>query len=216
MSDGLALVLCSGGLDSSCLAAYLKFERSKKVYLLFIERGQRAQRWEYEAVAKISRFLEIEENILIASYNLPNIGNSHKRVTAAEETKGYISHPERNLVLVALGYGLASALNSPQVYIACNKDDDSLDAHKGFFEKVTSVLKTLKPEGEVVLPFVEWRKRDIIKWAFDESKLGNEFLKLTRSCWENEENHCGICNACRMRKEAFRDAGVADPTVYEI
>lgn len=48
---------------------------------------------------------------------------------------------------------------------------------------------------------------------------GSHQLKLdylhTYSCYKGGEKHCGTCGTCTERKEAFRDAGMEDPTEYQ-
>jgi len=215
MSNGRALVLCSGGLDSSCLAAHLQMEKHMKVYPLFIERGQRAVRSEEAAFSAVVSWLGTKENALRARYDLSDMSLCKKATDSGDA--GFAQHPERNLVLVSLAYGFAAALNAPTVYVACNADDggaDMPDSRPDFFEQVTSALSLLNPRGRVELPFATWSKADIIKWAQGNEKLGSKFLRLTRSCWQDTPEHCGKCNACRVRKHAFKLARVDDPTVY--
>jgi len=215
MSDGRALVLFSGGLDSSSLAAFLKMEEKKKIYPLFIKRGQRALKWEFEAAKSVADFLEIRGNLCTACYDVSEIRALRNREREKYDPAGYKSHPERNLVLVALGYGFASALNAPEVYVACNHDDHLPDTKKEFFDIVSDALRLLKPRGQIILPFrdLKWGKDQIIRWTND--TLGIKFLKLTRSCWEDNPIHCGVCEACESRKDGFAKASVRDPTEYQ-
>lgn len=215
MSNGRALVLCSGGLDSSCLAAYLRMEMKMKVFPLFVDRGQRAVAQEKAAFVSVTDHLMLRENALHASYDISEVTSVQDATEGGDA--GFIPHPERNLVLVSLAYAFAAALNSPTVYVACNADDgdaDIPDSRLSFFEGLTSVLQLLKPHGKIKLPFAEWPKSKIISWASDCGELGPDFLKLTRTCWQKTTFHCGKCNACRIRIKAFEQANVDDPTIY--
>ena len=64
---------------------------------------------------------------------------------------------------------------------------------------------------EVETPFAAMRKADVIRLG---RELGIPF-ELTLSCMQPRAGvHCGRCSKCRERRDAFRDAGVADPTPY--
>lgn len=63
---------------------------------------------------------------------------------------------------------------------------------------------------QLVAPFLELTKADIVR---EGARLGVPF-ELTWSCYEGGEMHCGACGTCVERREAFDEAGVADPTLY--
>ena len=62
-----------------------------------------------------------------------------------------------------------------------------------------------------VIPFTGISKTDIAKIG---KELGIDYSK-TYSCYKGEEKHCGKCGTCVERKEALRDAGIEDTTIYE-
>ena len=63
---------------------------------------------------------------------------------------------------------------------------------------------------KVVSPFCNINKTDIVRLG---SKLKVDY-SLTYSCYKGGEKHCGKCGTCVERKEAFRDSGIPDPTIY--
>ena len=163
----------------------------------------------------VSTHLELNENILSASYDVSMIASVRKG--AESSNTGFVAHPERNLVLVSLAYGFAAGLNSPTIYMGCNADDggsDMPDTRPSFFAELTAILQLLKPQGKVELPFIDWPKSRIVRWAYEHKDLGPDFLRYTRSCWQDTPAACGQCKACRIRMQAFEDANVQDPTVY--
>ena len=67
------------------------------------------------------------------------------------------------------------------------------------------------PVPTLLAPFVTWTKTDIAALGFD---LHVPF-ELTWSCYKGGAVHCGRCGTCVERREAFRNAGVKDPTTYD-
>jgi 7-cyano-7-deazaguanine synthase len=64
---------------------------------------------------------------------------------------------------------------------------------------------------EIEAPYAALHKADVIRRGIE---LGVP-LELTLSCMQPENGmHCGRCSKCRERRDAFREAGVEDPTKY--
>ena len=86
------------------------------------------------------------------------------------------------------------------------------DATPAFFDTMSRAL-TLGLDHEIAIeaPFRSMHKADVIRRGVE---LGVP-LELTLSCMQPKEGlHCGRCSKCRERRDAFRDAGVPDPTSY--
>ena len=88
------------------------------------------------------------------------------------------------------------------------------DATPAFFEAMARALSLgLDHAIDIVAPFAELEKSAVIRLGID---LGVP-LDLTLSCMNPRQGrHCGQCSKCRERRDAFREAGVADPTEYAI
>jgi 7-cyano-7-deazaguanine synthase len=67
------------------------------------------------------------------------------------------------------------------------------------------------PGIEILAPYTDITKADI---AMRGKALGIDYSK-TWSCYKGGDVHCGKCGTCMERKEALRDAGIADTTIYE-
>ena len=147
MSDGRAVVLCSGGLDSSCLIAYLKLrDPGLKVYPVFVDRGQRAVAEERQAYTAVCDHLKIDAAQRVGlSYDMSPAERFREEPEEAFRSKEHVKHPERNLVLTALAYGVGALLRVPRVYVGCNLDDDHEDCSAGFFKVVNEALGALNP-----------------------------------------------------------------------
>ena len=87
------------------------------------------------------------------------------------------------------------------------------DCRPEFFEAFQQVIDVgTKPATEIdlVAPFVEWSKTEIV-----ERGLNLEVpYELTWSCYRSEAPACGTCDACAFRLEAFQDIEVRDPIEY--
>jgi len=67
------------------------------------------------------------------------------------------------------------------------------------------------PNLQLWTPFINLKKSHI-------ATIGSEHdvdYSQTWSCYKGQELHCGACGTCYERREAFRDGGVADPTIYQ-
>lgn len=62
----------------------------------------------------------------------------------------------------------------------------------------------------ILRPFIHSSKGGIARMG---QELGVDFSR-TYSCYKGGRIHCGTCSTCLERREAFREAGIPDPTVY--
>lgn len=148
----------------------------------------------------------------------------------------------RNLPLLALAVSAAAAeraaagwTGASRVFVAVGKDD--LDwypsAGVGFLERFREVVRGLEPGLEVVAPFVEMGKGEIVRAGCEVGVCWEETYSCMiggggqrgvggegrgKVCDEELVGmaevlpHCGRCSQCVARKKAFRDAGVPDGT----
>ena len=215
-----AVVLFSGGLDSTVLACRLIADGAE-VKLLSIDYGQRhARELEYgEAVAK-------RLNLHRESLSLPGLGKLLKGSSLTDRTvdlpEGHYEEesmkatvvPNRNMILLALAGGYALSSGFDTVAYAAHAGDHTIypDCRPEFANVMEKALG-LADWNSLTLhrPFVDLAKADLVA-------LGKELgapLEMTWSCYAGREKHCGKCGTCVERKEAFELAKVADPTEYE-
>jgi len=88
------------------------------------------------------------------------------------------------------------------------------DATPAFFESMSTALSLgLAHSLTIAAPFADLHKADVIRLGME---LGVP-LELTLSCMNpHNGRHCGQCSKCRERRDAFIEAGVVDPTTYEV
>lgn len=123
--------------------------------------------------------------------------------------------PFRNGIMLAIACGLAESRGMKKVYIANHAGDHDIypDCRATFIESMSEAMSYGTYEHiKVAAPFTSLTKGDI---AHIGSEIGVDYTH-TYSCYKGGIKHCGKCGTCVERKEAFEQAGVADPTEYEI
>jgi 7-cyano-7-deazaguanine synthase len=223
IGDTRAVILASGGLDSTTVLAMAQ-SQGYQCYTLTFDYGQR-HRAELLAAQRVSEALgDVEHKVV--HLNLDSIGGSALTDTSIdvpeEETEGipitYV--PARNTVFLSIALGWAEVLGAQDIFIGVNAVDYSgyPDCRPEFiaaFEAMANLATRMGVEGEAIrikTPLMELGKGDIIKAGV---ALGVDY-SLTVSCYQATEGGlaCGVCDSCRLRRQGFTDAGVADPTRY--
>lgn len=218
-----AVVLVSGGLDSATCLAIAK-SQGYQLYAMSFDYGQRHYA-ELAAAAGVAEAFQVIQHKVV-KLDMGTIGGSAL-------TDGGIAVPEahsegipvtyvpaRNTVFLSLALGWAEVLDANDIFIGVNAVDYSgyPDCRPEFiaaFEKVAN-LATKKGVEEhnlrIHTPLIDLSKADIIRRGHE---LGVDYSQ-TVSCYQADAQGraCGRCDSCRLRREGFRAAGVADPTVY--
>lgn len=122
--------------------------------------------------------------------------------------------PFRNGIMLAAAAGLAESRGLHTVMLANHSGDHSIypDCRPGFVDAMSRAIS----EGtydhiSIFAPYTGMTKTEI---AARGAQLGIDYAH-TYSCYKGGERHCGRCGTCRERREALRDAGLDDPTLYE-
>ena len=118
----------------------------------------------------------------------------------------------RNILLLAKASVYMAREKLTRVLLGPLAGNPFPDATAEFFSAMQRALSTgLDHPIAIETPFVAMQKEDVIKLG---AELGVPF-ELTLSCMQPVSGrHCGRCSKCRERRDAFRDAGVRDPTEY--
>jgi 7-cyano-7-deazaguanine synthase len=220
-----AAVLLSGGMDSATAAAWAR-DAGYLVVALSVDYGQR-HRVELDAARAVAAQLGIADHRVV-KVDLRPIGGSaltggvavpKDRLAAAGEVPvTYV--PARNTVMLALLTGLAEVVGARDLVIGANVQDysgypDCRPAFLRAFAEVARLGTRAGVEGArftVHAPLLQLSKAGIVRLGV---ALGVDFA-LTLSCYDPPERfvHCGRCDACRLRRAGFAEAGVRDPTRY--
>ena len=219
-----AVILVSGGLDSSTVLAMAK-QQGFHCYTLSFDYGQR-HRSELIAAAQVSKSMQVEAHKVV-SLDLGTIGGSALTDTNIDvpefETTGipitYV--PARNTVFLSIGLGWAEVLGANDIFVGVNAVDysgypDCRPDYISAFEQMANLATKAGVEGNkltVHAPLIDMTKGQIIQAGI---KIGVDY-SATVSCYQADEEGaaCGVCDSCRLRKQGFIDAGVKDPTRYK-
>ena len=121
--------------------------------------------------------------------------------------------PFRNGIFLSIAAGVAESCGAQQLVIAAHSGDHSIypDCREEFMAAMTEAIRLGTYAGLGILrPFIHMSKGGIAAMGQD---LGVDFSR-TYSCYKGGAVHCGVCSTCMERREAFREAGIPDPTAY--
>ena len=223
----LAVVLLSGGLDSSTALA-LALEEGYDAVALTFDYGQRHAR-ELDSATMISRHYGLRSHIIIeldigkhlassltdATRELPADGSLRSGSSDIPDT--YV--PGRNIVFLSVASAIAEGLGAEATIIAANAVDFSgyPDCTPEFIGAFQEMLRVGTKKGvtsepvRVVAPLLSMSKADIVR----EAVRLRVPLEKTWSCYAGNEKACGTCDSCRLRLKGFDEAGETDPLVYD-
>lgn len=211
-------LIYSGGVDSTVLLAHLRAE-GREVHCLSVDYGQRHRR-ELEAARAICAHYGVDHRLADLRALAPLFG-SNALTGGVKVPEGHYEEesmkatvvPNRNMLLISVATAWAVSLRAESVAYGAHGGDHAIypDCRPEFAEALDRAVR-LADWHEVRLerPFVKMDKAAIVRRG---AELGAPF-SLTWSCYVGGERHCGKCGTCVERKEAFRLAGVADPTDY--
>ncbi|MEV6984032.1 7-cyano-7-deazaguanine synthase QueC [Sphaerisporangium sp. NPDC051017] len=218
-----AVVIASGGLDSSAVA-YLLASQGARVNLLSFDYGQR-HRKELQYAALIAEQLGAPHEVVELSGLGRLLGGSALTDTTVVVPDGHYSDesmritvvPNRNAIMLSVAAGVAVASKADVVAFGAHAGDHAIypDCRPAFLEQLAATIRVgnegfLAEDFQLLAPFLTVTKADIVAAG---AELGVPF-ELTWSCYKGGDLHCGTCGTCWERREAFQMAGVADPTRY--
>ena len=214
-----ALVICSGGLDSTTAAKWTQMQ-GYETTLLHFKYGCRAQEREIQAIQKVAQYMECDYRIEDLNWLAQLGGSSLTDLTmkiTENETGAEFPHewvPARNLIFASLAAGLCDRFGYDTLVMGLNLEEGGAypDNTVEFYELLDRVFdigtmsrpRILSPLGKMV-------KHEIVRLALEIEAP----VHLSWSCYHGGEQHCGNCGPCFMRRNAFRMVGVPDNMTYE-
>jgi len=220
-----AVVLLSGGLDSSTALAWAIRKQGWVCHTVAFDYGQR-HRIELEASTRVARALQVKNHQII-QVDLRAIGHSaltsdmpvpKDEAGLADIPSTYV--PARNLIFLSLATAMAETIGATRLVIGANIVDYSgyPDCRPEFLDSFvrTAILGTRAgsrgSELEIAAPLIHLNKSEIITLGLE---LGLDY-GLTRSCYDPLPDGlpCGHCDSCYFRQQGFAALGRRDPLIY--
>jgi len=213
-----SVVLLSGGLDSFVSTALSKDDYNITLALTF-DYGQRAKEREIDSSKKIAEYYGIEHRVIslpwlseITSTSLVNIASSLPELNISELDNADLTInsaksvwiPNRNGLFINIAASFADSFNFTHIIFGANKEEGTTfpDNTQEFIDKINASLKfSTLTKPKVFAPLIKNNKTEIVKIGLDKKIPFN----LIRSCYTNNEKHCGKCESCLRLKRAVND-----------
>ncbi|MGE5497675.1 MAG: 7-cyano-7-deazaguanine synthase QueC [Syntrophothermus sp.] len=223
MTKDLAVIAVSGGMDS-CVTAALARERYELAFAHF-NYGQRTERRELKAFNDIADFYGVKHRLIIDFNHLSRIGGSSLTdmsinvspadLNSKEIPMSYVPFRNANILCACISW--AEVIRASAVFIGAVDEDSSgyPDCRPAFFEAFEKMAGLgTRPETRIKIetPIIKMSKAEIVKKGLSL----NAPLHLSWSCYQNEDEACGVCDSCALRLRGFSQAGVDDPVKYKI
>ena len=216
-----ALCIMSGGMDST-LGAYMMKAQGYEIIALHFNYKQRTEDKECKAFHAIAKALEVKNPYVIDMDFFAQIGASALTDPTLEvPTDGvevgvpitYV--PFRNGIFLSIAAAIAEKEGCEALCIGVVEEDSSgyPDCREQFIkviEKAINLGTRDETSISIKMPLVHLKKSQIVAKALELEVP----LELTWSCYQEEDEACGVCDSCRLRLNGFEKAGAVDPIIY--
>lgn len=214
------IVLLSGGMDSTTALAWAATQ-GDVVECVSVDYGQRHRR-ELASAEQVAAHYGVPLRVLDLSSFAAALGGNALTDASVDVPEGHYADesmratvvPNRNATFLMAAAGVAAAVGADAVVTAVHAGDHPVypDCRPEFITAADEAAR-LGTGGavRVLAPFVNDSKTDVARIGADLDAP----LHLSWSCYNGRDRHCGRCGTCVERAEAFRDAGLTDPTEYE-
>lgn len=225
-----AVVLLSGGLDSTTTLAIAQYE-GFEVHALSFRYGQRHDR-EIQCATRVARHMKVASHVImpfdlrpISDSALTDPEKSVPKGRSAEQMAGDVPTtyvPARNTIFLSLALAMAETIQSRDIFIGVNALDYSgypdcrpeyIRAYERMANLATKAAVQDRQQLIIHVPLIHLTKARIIKRGLE---LGVDY-SLTCTCYDPgaDGQACGECDACLLRKQGFEEAGVPDPAMEQ-
>lgn len=218
----IAVVAVSGGLDSCVTAAIAN--REYKLAFAHFNYGQRTEKRELMAFNDIADFYNVEKRLVVDITHLTKIGGSSLTDKNIEVSDADLSNkdipssyvPFRNANILSACVSWAEVIQANALFIGAVFEDSSgyPDCRPDYFDAFNKVIELgTKPDTniKIITPVIRLSKAEIIK----EGKNLDAPFQLTWTCYQNEDEACGVCDSCALRLRGFQQVGIEDPIPYK-
>lgn len=221
-----AVVAMSGGMDS-CVTAALALAEGYDVHALHISYGQRTEQRELQAFHAVCDALGIGSRQVVSISHLRAFGGSALTDPGIAVPEGEdpdrsgipVSYvPQRNGNILFIAAAWAEVLGADSLWTGMVEDDSSgyPDCRRRFCDALERAIAEGNhddsPDPTIVTPLIHLSKTEIVRRGVEVDAP----LHLTWSCYQSEDEACGVCDSCQLRLRGFREAGVVDPIAYRV
>jgi 7-cyano-7-deazaguanine synthase len=215
-----ALVVCSGGLDST-VAAAKAIRDGYDVMLLHFVYGCLAGEKELDAVQAISdrlgvNYKAVDLRGIFHQVKSPLL-DKQRKISPGEAGAEFAYEwvPARNLIMLSVATGIAESIGASTIMLGNNLEESGAypDNEMEFVNLLNDVLPyavAANKKVDIQMPVGNLMKHEIVKLG---ETIGAP-LDLTWSCYSDGDKHCGSCGPCYMRKVAYQMNGLTDPMEY--
>ena len=213
-----AVVLLSGGVDSTTLLVYLSSRlQVPEIRAISFRYGQKhvcevaMAEWQaQQAGVREHRIVDVPHvgaltqggsALTDPSIEIPEL----QQLSDAEKSQPPTYVPNRNMMLLSMAAAYAESTQTEAVYYGAQAQDEYgyWDCTTDFLERMNSTLAlNRKVAIRIVAPFMSWRKADVIRLG---DELGVDYAH-TWTCYRGEDQSCGTCPSCVERERAFVEA----------
>jgi 7-cyano-7-deazaguanine synthase len=223
-----AVLLLSGGLDSTTMLAYA-VSHGFDVHAMTFRYGQR-HAFEIDAARRVARAHGVRDHVVV-DIDLRTFGGSALTSDIAvpkDRSADAMAHgipvtyvPARNTIFLSFCLAWAEVLGATDIFIGVNALDysgypDCRPEYIAAYERMANLATRGGVEGttpmKIQTPLLHLTKREIVQLGLS---LGVDYA-ITLSCYDPgpDAEACGHCDACRLRLKGFAEAGVTDPAAY--
>lgn len=219
-----AIVLLSGGLDSTTALYLAKSQGFDEIYAITFEYGQKHDK-ELQSARAVAKATGVKEhkivNLLLNQWKGCSLTDQDVEISDGDINRTDIPAtyvPARNMVFLSVAASYADALGITDIFIGVSEVDYSgyVDCREEFIEAMENAINLgtvlgAEKKQKITLhaPFMHMTKAEEVKLGV---KLGVDF-GLTWTCYRGDVHPCGTCDSCLLRAKAFAEAGVEDPIV---
>lgn len=221
--EKLAVVAVSGGMDSCVVTAIA--DQSYRLALVHFNYGQRTEARELKAFHDIADYYNAEKRLVIDFSHFTKIGSSSLTDKNIEISRADLDNksvptsyvPFRNANILSACTSYAESVGAEAIFIGAVYEDASgyPDCRPDFYDAFQKVVDIgTKPETNIKIetPIIHLTKYKIVKKGVELKAP----LHLTWSCYQSEDEACGVCDSCAFRLRGFQQAGVDDPIPYKV
>jgi len=221
MPKPIAVILASGGLDSAVTTAIAKSEY--ELAMLHINYGQKTEKRELRAFRELANHYQARRQMIIELEHLRKIGGSSLTDPQIEVAAANLSGSEipdtyvpfRNANILAIATSWAETLQAEQIFIGAVAEDGSAypDCRREFYDAFEAVIDAgTKPQTNIKIntPIIHLKKEEIVQKG---AQLQVPF-QITWSCYQSQDEACGVCDSCGFRLRGFQKAQLIDPIPY--